>query len=105
MNRTADSAATPEGVEIASFRLKAGVSEDRMVIAHERMVTDFLATQEGWRGHELLTTGEGYVLIARAIDEDRAREICHSWLESEVCGAFLALIEAGDMTFGSRITP
>ncbi|WP_413203845.1 hypothetical protein [Rhodospirillum sp. A1_3_36] len=94
-----------EGVEIARFHLKSGVTEADMVAAHDTMVRESLSSWSGWRGHEMLALGEGhYLMLCRAESLERAREICQAWIGDPACEAFLALIVADDMVFGQPLS-
>ena len=94
--------AVDSGVEIGRFRLKPGVSEAEMRVAHAKMVEQHLAHQAGWRRQHLLRLDDGvFVDLAFADSRGRAEAICAGWLGQADCDAFLALIEPVSMEFGT----
>lgn len=90
------------GVEFGRFRLKPGVSEEDMRKAHRKMVESYLADQAGWWGQHLLKLDDGvFIDLAFADSRTRSEQICASWRGQEACEAFLSLIDAESMEFGS----
>lgn len=92
------------GIELGRFRLKPGVSEDQMRQVHRAMVDGYLAGQSGWRRQHLVKLDDGaFMDLAFAESGARAKAICASWRDSDLCEAFLALIEPEDMRFGTVV--
>lgn len=91
-----------DGVELGRFRQRAGVTDTALRAAHARMIETHLSQQPGWRGQRLLHLQDGSWLdIAFAASEDAAQAICASWRGNEDCDAFLGLIEAVSIEFGT----
>lgn len=92
------------GIELGRFRLKPGVSEETMRVAHLAMVNVYLALKPGWRRQHLVKLDDGVFMdLAFAESGERAKAICASWHDSDLCKAFLALIEPEDMSFGTLL--
>lgn len=90
------------GVEIGRFRLKAGVTEERVRDAHGTMVADCLSRMRGWRAQHLVRLDNDiYVDLAYAEDQASSERICAAWLGEAACDAFLSLIEPESIVFGS----
>jgi len=82
----------------------AGVSEEAMRAAHLAMVDFYLARKSGWRRQHLVKLDDGLFMdLAFAESGERAKAICASWHDSDLCKAFLALIEPEDMSFGTLL--
>jgi len=97
--------ADANGIEIAQFRLKAGVDEEGMRAAYGAMVAGHLAHQPGWQGHQLVRLKDGvFVDVTYADTEKRAVEICEGWLGNPDCERFLSMIEMVSMDFGTAAT-
>lgn len=93
---------TGNGVELGRFRLRAGVTDTALRVAHARMVKNHLSHQPGWCGQRLVRLHDDIWLdIAFAATGDAAQAICASWAGSKDCDAFLAMIEPISMEFGS----
>ena len=92
------------GVEIARFRLKTGVDEQRMRAAYAAMVASHLRAQPGWQGHHLVSLQDGvFVDLTFADTEKRAIEICESWPGNPDCDVFLSMIKLVSMEFGNAM--
>ncbi|MDD7969982.1 hypothetical protein [Roseinatronobacter alkalisoli] len=90
-----------DGLELGRFRLRSGVTEAMLRVAHARMVENQLSQQPGWRGQRLAKLEDGtWVDMAFAATDADARAICASWAGNADCDAFLALIEPISMEFG-----
>lgn len=94
-----------DGIELGTFRLKPGVEEAQMRQAYARMVGTHLAKQPGWKRQVLVQLDDGlYADLALADSRARSETICAGWAGQPDCDAFLALIEAEDMRFGSLLS-
>ena len=90
-----------EGMELGRFRLRPGVTEEKLREAHAQMIERHLSRQAGWRGQRLAKLEDGsWFDMAFAATPDHARAICESWAGNADCSAFLALIEPISMEFG-----
>lgn len=90
------------GFELGRFRLKTGVTEAELIAASERMEQEHLQLQQGFVSHHLVRMPNGlYLDIAVAETPSDAERICASWKGQPACGAFLALIEAESIEFGT----
>ncbi|MBB1200219.1 hypothetical protein EGM70_07930 [Enterobacteriaceae bacterium 89] len=90
------------GIEMGRFRLRPGVEEGQMREVYQRMVTNCLANLPGWKKQHLVSLENGvYVDLVFAETQQSARAICDSWKEYAECDAFLKLIEAERIEFGS----
>ena len=47
-------------IEMPSFKLKSGVTEQDLLLAHERFRNEFLLKQKGYLSHKLLFDNEKY---------------------------------------------
>lgn len=93
-----------DGIELGRFRLKPGVSEEKMRGAYRAMVDFHLAKQSGWRRQHLVSLADGaYMDVAFAESRERAEAICATWHDNDLCQAFLALIEPEYMRFGTLL--
>jgi len=93
-----------DGIELGRFRLKPGVSEEKMRGAYQAMVDFHLAKQPGWRRQHLVRLADGaYMDVAFAESCERAEAICATWHDNDLCQAFLALIEPEYMRFGTLL--
>lgn len=90
------------GVELGRFRLKAGISENDMQVAHRKMVRLHLSKQAGWHSQSLIKlTANTFIDLVFADTIENAQAICASWQDQPICEAFLALIDPISMEFGS----
>lgn len=90
------------GVELSRFRLRKGITEEKMYAAHCQMVQHHLSAQPGWL-HQYLLKLDGDVFVDVAIAESYAQSqaICTSWHGQSHCEGFLRLIEPESMLFGT----
>lgn len=90
------------GVELGRFRLKAGISENDLQVAHRKMVRLHLSEQSGWHSQKLIKlTDNTFIDLVFADTIEHAQAICASWQGQPVCDAFLAMIDPISMEFGS----
>lgn len=83
-------------VEWAPFRTKPGVDEQTLLRASETLQRDFLASQPGFVGRELLQAGEQWVDLVYWRDEDAANAIMDKIASSPACQAYFHLMEGAD---------
>ncbi|BEN32231.1 MULTISPECIES: hypothetical protein [Serratia] len=95
-------ASAGHGVELGRFRLRKGVTEEKMYAAYCQMVQHHLSAQPGWL-HQYLLKLDGDVFVDVAIAESYAQSqaICTSWHGQSHCESFLSLIEPESMHFGT----
>lgn len=94
------------GLEFATFRLKAGVTEASLLAASARVDREFLAGQEGLLGHVLLKGSGGlYADMALADSQQRAEQICALWTGNAVALGYIELLDpqSVSMTFWQRL--
>lgn len=94
------------GMEFATFRLKEGVTEARLVELSHQVESEFLSQQEELVLHFLIRGKDGiYADVAIASSQEKAEEYCQQWLSNKVALEYLELLdkESVSMTFWSRI--
>lgn len=94
------------GMEFATFRLKEGVTEARLVELSNQVESEFLSQQEELVFHFLVRGENGtYADVAVASSQEKAEEYCQQWLSNKVALEYLELIdkESVNMTFWMRI--
>jgi hypothetical protein len=94
------------GMEFATFRLKEGVTEARLVELSNKIEAEFLSQQEELILHFLVRGADGiYADVAIASSQKKAEEYCQQWLDNTVALEYLELIEkeSVNMTFWTRI--
>ncbi|WP_428025319.1 hypothetical protein [Arcobacter sp.] len=94
------------GMEFATFKLKEGVSEEKMLQIINEVDKNFLQKEEGFLGHCTLKGDSGlYADVAFATTQEKAQEICSKWLENEFALKYIELIDESsvNMTFWNRI--
>ncbi|MFC3153310.1 hypothetical protein ACFOEK_19880 [Litoribrevibacter euphylliae] len=94
------------GLEFATFKLKPGVSEDKLIELSKCVEERFLSQQDELILHCLVRGKDGvYADIAMATSQQKAEEYCQQWLQDATALEYLELIdhETVDMTFWSRI--
>ena len=96
-----------KGIEFAVFKLKDGVTEEKLIQLSKKMDEDFLKNQNELLAHFLLKGTENrYADVAIATTQEKAEEYCSQWLENNIALQYLELIntDSVNMTFWSRIT-
>ncbi len=84
-------------VEWAPFRLKAGVTEQDLLVASEGLQEDFLARQPGFVRRELLRAGDGWwVDLVYWADAESALGVLAAAAASPVCHRYFALMEGAE---------
>ncbi|NQY93014.1 MAG: hypothetical protein HRT43_02505 [Campylobacteraceae bacterium] len=94
------------GIEFATFKLKDGVSEEKMLEIIKKVDEQFLQKEEGFLGHTTLKGENGvYADVAFATTKEKAQEICGKWMENEMALQYVELIDepSVNMSFWSRI--
>ncbi len=94
------------GMEFATFRLKEGVTEARLIELSGQVEAEFLSQQVELVLHFLVRGAEGvYADVAIASSQEKAEEYCQQWLHSSVALEYLELIEkeSVNMTFWTRV--
>lgn len=94
------------GMEFATFKLKDGVTEARLVELSNKVESEFLSQQEELVLHFLVRGADGvYADVAVASSQQKAEEYCQQWLSDSVALEYLDLIEQSsvNMTFWTRI--
>lgn len=94
------------GMEFATFRLKEGVTEARLVELSSQVESEFLSQQKELILHFLVRgTGGIYADVAIASSQEKAEEYCQQWLSNAVALEYLELLEkeSVDMTFWTKI--
>ena len=94
------------GMEFATFKLKQGVTESKLVELSHRVEKDFLSQQEELILHFLVRGEEGvYADVAIASSQEKAEEYCQQWLDNKVALEYLELLDKASvsMTFWTRI--
>lgn len=94
------------GMEFAVFKLKEGVSENKLIELSKKVESDFLKGQDELILHFLVRGQDGtYADVAIATTQEKAEEYCQQWLNDTVALEYLDLIEheSVDMTFWARI--
>ena len=94
------------GCEIAMFRPRAGVSDQALRDACQRMRAEFLSEQAGFIDHALIGRADGmYADVVFADTQADAEAICSLFMQHPACLAYLELIEPGtpELTFWRRI--
>ncbi|WP_219115787.1 hypothetical protein [Janthinobacterium sp. UMAB-56] len=93
-----------KGFEIGHFRLKPGTTESALMAACKQMEVKHLQQQEGFISHQLVRLDDGlYLDLVVALSRSAAERICGSWIGQPECEAFLALIEAESIQFGTML--
>ncbi len=93
-------------IEIATFRLKDGISEEKMLELIKEVDKEFLQKENGFLGHSTLKGKDNlYLDIAFATTQDKAEEICSKWMKNDLALNYLELIDESsvDMSFWTRI--
>lgn len=94
------------GMEFATFRLKEGVTEDRLIELSNHLEAEFLSEQRELILHFLVRGADGiYADVAIASSQEKAEEYCQQWLDNSVALEYLELLEkkSVNMTFWTRI--
>ena len=94
------------GFEFGVFKLKQGVSEEKMLEASIKMEREFLSKEAGFLGHGILKgKDDTYVDIAFATSQEKAEKICGKWMENEFALKYLEFIdpESVNLSFWERI--
>ena len=94
------------GMEFATFRLKDGVTEARLIELSNNVEADFLSQQGELILHFLVRGADGiYADVAIASSQEKAEEYCQQWLDNAVALEYLELLEKDsvNMTFWTRI--
>lgn len=94
------------GMEFATFKLKEGVTEARLVELSNQVEAEFLSQQEELVLHFLVRGADGiYANVAIASSQEKAEEYCQQWLGNRVALEYLELLEKEtvNMTFWTRI--
>ena len=94
------------GMEFATFRLKQGVTEARLIELSKKVESGFLGQQEELVLHFLVRGADGlYADVAIASSQEKAEEYCQQWLSDAVALQYLELLdkESVSMTFWTRI--
>lgn len=94
------------GMEFATFRLKEGVTETKLVDLLNRVEAELLSQQEELILHFLVRDANGiYADVALASSQEKAEEYCQQWLGSAVALEYLELMdkESVNMTFWTRV--
>lgn len=95
------------GFEMAQFRLREGVTEQQLLAVVKRVDDEFLSHQPDLYAHFLLRGKDGiYADVAIATTQQRAEQICQSWLTNDVALQYLQLLDESsvDMSFWTRIS-
>ena len=82
--------ATPAPViELARIRLKAGISEDRLIAVSDQFQKDFLAHVDGFLGRDLMRGADGtYMDIVRWSSAQAAEAVMAVAMTSPACRAY-----------------
>lgn len=94
------------GMELATFKLKDGVTESTLIALSNQVELEFLSQQEELVLHFLVRGKDGlYADIAIASSQQKAEEYCQQWLSNNVALEYIALLdkESVNMTFWTRI--
>ncbi|UTW00971.1 hypothetical protein KDW99_07545 [Marinomonas rhizomae] len=94
------------GMEFATFRLKEGVTETRLVELSHQVEAEFLSQQEELILHFLVRGADGiYADVAIASSQEKAEEYCQQWLSNKVALQYLEHLdkESVNMTFWTRV--
>ncbi len=94
------------GFEFGTFRLKKGVSEEKMLKMAKLADQMFLSKEEGFLGHTVLKGPEGiYADVAFATTQNKAEEICGKWMDNEYTLQYIDTIdsESVNLSFWERI--
>lgn len=94
------------GMEFATFKLKPGVAESRLIELSSQVEDKFLCQQDELVLHFLLRGADGvYADVAIASSQTKAEEYCQQWLENPDALKYLDLMdkETVNMTFWTRI--
>lgn len=94
------------GMEFATFKLKEGVTEARLIELAQGVEERFLSQQEELILHFLVRGSDGrYADVAIASSQEKAEEYCQQWLENDVALEYLELLEKDsvNMTFWTKI--
>lgn len=95
------------GMEFATFKLKEGVTEAKLVELSTQVEAEFLSQQEELVLHFLVRGADGvYANVAIASSQEKAEEYCQQWLSNRVALEYLELLEQEtvNMTFWTRIS-
>lgn len=96
-----------KGIEFAVFKLKDGVTEEKLIELSKKVDEGFLRNQNELLAHFLLKGSENtYADVAIATTQEKAEEYCSQWLENSIALQYLELIDSDtvNMTFWSRVT-
>lgn len=78
------------GMEFATFKLKEGVTESRLIELSRRVEAEFLCYQEELILHFLVRGADGvYADVAIASSQEKAEEYCQQWLDNMVALEYL----------------
>jgi hypothetical protein len=94
------------GFEFGTFKLKEGVSEEKLLQLANDTDKKFMANEDGFLGHAVLRGEDGiYADIAFATTQEKAQEICGKWMKNEYALKYIDVIEpeSVNMSFWSRI--
>lgn len=94
------------GMEFATFRLQAGVTEAMLLSMAARVEAEFLPSQSELIMHFLLRGADGvYAEVAIASSQDIAEQYCRQWLDNPVALQYLQLLDpqSVNMSFWQRI--
>jgi hypothetical protein len=94
------------GMEFARFKLKQGVTEEKLIALSHLVETEFLTQQDELIIHMLLRGADGnYADVVFASSQQKAEEYCQQWLHNAAALSYLDVIEHGSaqLTFWTRI--
>lgn len=94
------------GMEFATFKLKEGVTEARLVELSNHVEAELLSEQGELILHFLVRGADGvYADVAIASSQEKAEQYCQQWLDNTVALEYLELLEkkSVNMTFWTRI--
>lgn len=94
------------GMEFATFKLKGGVTEAKLVELSKKVELEFLSQQNELILHFLIRGADGtYADVAIASSQEKAEEYCQEWLSNSVALEYIELMdrESVSMTFWTRI--
>ncbi len=93
-------------IEIAEIRLAEGRTQQDLLAASERFQNEFLSSQRGFIGRDLVRRDDGtYADIVRWESMESARAIMDKVADSEACQRFFSVMtmDSEDLTEGVRI--
>lgn len=105
MHSTTSVAGHFHGCEFSMFRAKAGVSDDQLIAACQKMEQEFLHREDGFIQHALLKGDQGaWADVVLTKSKEDAERICKNFMGNPACLEYLQLIEEGsaNLTFWSR---